>query len=496
MYLINPQLHSRRAFLRRSAQLAFTGVALPTALNLASIGEAAAYGAADGSYKALVCVFMYGGNDYGNTLIPYDDANYNKYSTIRGGGAGQTAGGIALGKADLTATLLDSTAGVPAGRQYAFHPAMVGLRGLFNGGQAAVQLNVGPLVVPLSKTQYQGSNRTAFPLPPKLFSHNDQQSVWQSSSPEGSTIGFGGNLGDLALSSNSNSLFTCISVTGNAVFLAGDSALAYQVSPNGAVKINSASGDVYGSPAVRSAMSQLIQQTRPHVLENEYNNVTRRAVGAETAITGAIGTSASADGDARFAPFAGITNNSLASQMKMVARLIAARNTLGAKRQVFFVSLGGFDLHDNLLTGHATNMKRVSDAMTAFYQTTDKLGVASDVTAFTASDFGRTLTSNGDGSDHGWGGHHWVVGGAVNGKSYYGSAPPVSVGNTTAPEDQWHVGQGRLLPSTSVDQYAATLAKWFGVSSAEMQGVLPNIRKFGDEGGRPDYPIDLGFMRA
>ena len=496
MYLINPQLHSRRAFLRRSAQLAFTGVALPTALNLASIGEAAAYSAADGSYKALVCVFMYGGNDYGNTLIPYDDTNYNKYNLIRGGGAGQTAGGIALGKSDLAATLLSPASALADGRQYAFHPSMTGLKNLFNGGQAAVQLNVGPLVVPITKQQYEGNNRTTYPLPPKLFSHNDQQSIWQSSSPEGSTIGFGGKMGDLAGSLNSNSLFTCISITGNAVFLAGNSALAYQVSSGGAVKINSLANDVYGLSAVKAAMGQLTQQTRAHVLENEYNNVTRRAVGAEGSISSAIGSNASADARAEFAPFVGITNNPLASQMKMVARLIAARANLGTKRQVFFVSIGGFDLHDNLVANHVTNMKRVSDAMSAFYQTTANLGVANDVTAFTASDFGRTLTSNGDGSDHGWGNHHWVVGGAVNGKSYYGTPPPVSVSNTSAPDDQWHVGQGRLLPSTSVDQYAATLAKWFGVSELEMPGVLPNIRRFGVEGGRPDYPIDLGFMRA
>ena len=488
MYLMNPQRHSRRAFLRRSAQLAFTGVALPTALNLASIGEAAAYGAADGSYKALVCVFMYGGNDYGNTLVPYDQASYDKYSTIRSA--------IAVPRASLSATVLEPGTALPNAQQYAFHPSMTGLKDLFNSGQAAVQLNVGPLVVPLTKAQYQSNNRSSYPLPPKLFSHNDQQSVWQSSSPEGSTIGFGGNLGDLALSSNSNSLFTCISVTGNAVFLAGDSALAYQISPGGAIKINSVSSDVYGSSAVKGAMGQLIQQTRTHVLEDEYNRVTRRAVGAEGSITSSIGTSAAADARAAFAPFSGVTNNSLASQLKMVARLIEARGSLGAKRQVFFVSLGGFDLHDNLLANHSTNMKRVSDAMAAFYQTTANLGVSGDVTAFTESDFGRTLTSNGDGSDHGWGNHHWVVGGAVNGKAYYGSAPPVSVGNTAAPEDQWHVGQGRLLPSTSVDQYAATLAKWFGVSAAEMSGVLPNIKRFGVEGGAPDYPIDLGFMRA
>jgi uncharacterized protein (DUF1501 family) len=253
---------------------------------------------------------------------------------------------------------------------------------------------------------------------------------------------------------------------------------------------------VYGSSAVKGAMGQLVQQARTHVLENEYNIVTRRAMASEGAITAAIGARDAADARPEFAPFAGITNNSLASQMKMVARLISARATLGAKRQVFFVSLNGFDFHDNLLTNHATNMKRVSDAMSAFYQTSVNLGVAADVTAFTASDFGRTLTSNGDGSDHGWGGHHWIVGGAVKGKAFYGTPPPVSVGSTTAPQDQWHVGQGRLLPSTAVDQYSATLAKWFGVEDKEMVGVLPNINRFGAAGGRTDYPIDLGFLRT
>jgi uncharacterized protein (DUF1501 family) len=176
-----------------------------------------------------------------------------------------------------------------------------------------------------------------------------------------------------------------------------------------------------------------------------------------------------------------------------VARLVAARTSLSTKRQVFFVSLGGFDLHDNLLAGHTTNMTRVSEAMTAFYQTTANLGVAEKVTSFTASDFGRTLTSNGDGSDHGWGSHHFVVGGAVKGKAFYGVPPPVSVGSGTVAEDQWHVGQGRLLPSTSVDQYAATLASWFGVEPNELAGILPNLRNFGAPTA-VDYPINLGFL--
>jgi uncharacterized protein (DUF1501 family) len=323
-------------------------------------------------------------------------------------------------------------------------------------------------------------------LPPKLFSHNDQQSIWQSSSPEGSTIGWGGNIGDLALSGNANSLFTCINVSGNAVFLSGDSALAYQVSTGGAVAINAVKNSVYGSSAVKTALAGLIQQPRTHTLENEYNRVTARAVGSEAQISNGLAGSTVAT----VFP----SGNSLADQLKMVARLIGARNTLGAKRQVFMVSIGGFDLHDNLISQHPGLLGKVSDAMTAFYNATVELGVASKVTAFTASDFGRTLASNGDGSDHGWGSHHFMVGGAVKGQAFYGTPPPVSVANTGAVQDQWHVGQGRLLPTTSVDQYAATLASWFGVADSELAGILPNLRHFGIAAGRPDYPSNLGFM--
>jgi uncharacterized protein (DUF1501 family) len=495
MHFITPQDHTRRAFLRRSAQLAFTGAALPTVLNLAAIGEAAAFNAT--GYKALVCVFLNGGNDNWNTVVPYDNTNYDLYSAIRGGGAGRTAGGVALGQAAMANTVLSPTTPLTGGRQFALHPSMTGLAGLFNAGQVAVQMNVGPLVVPLTKTQYEGSNRALYPLPPKLFSHNDQQSIWQSSSPEGSTIGWGGNIGDLALSSNAgSSLFTCISITGNAVFLSGDQALAYQVSPQGAVKIDCVNNDVYGSAAIKTTMRDLLQQARSDVLENEYNRVTQRSIAAEGSINGGIGATATAAtaNTGEFAPFAGIPDsNSLAGQLKMVARLIAARTSLSTKRQVFFVSLGGFDLHDNLTLGHVTNMTRVSQAMTAFYQTTFNLGVAGDVTAFTASDFGRTLTSNGDGSDHGWGGHHFVVGGAVKGKAFYGTPPPVSNGDGSGAEDQWHVGQGRLLPSASVDQYAATLATWFGVEANELAEILPNLRNFGAPTA-VDYPINLGFL--
>jgi uncharacterized protein (DUF1501 family) len=321
-----------------------------------------------------------------------------------------------------------------------------------------------------------------------LFSHNDQQSLWQSASPEGSTVGWGGNMGDLAMGSNTNTLFTCMSVSGNAVFLSGDTALQYQLSANsGAIKIRPATDNtVFGSTAVRSALNGLIRQTgSTHKIENEYNKVTDRALLSESQVTAALAAST-------------LTTvfpaGNFGDQLKMVARLIKGRSALGAKRQVFFVSLGGFDLHDNLIAQGAINMDRVSAGMTAFYNATVELGIANSVTAFTASDFGRTLASNGDGTDHGWGSHHLMVGGAVRGQAFYGTPPPVSVGDTSAPQDQWHVGQGRLLPSTAVDQYAATLAKWFGVADAELPGVLPKINNFGTAAGRPDYPTDLGFM--
>ncbi len=467
---------SRRSFLRRSSQLAMTGTALPFALNLAAIGEAAAFDATD--YKALVCLFMAGGNDQSNTVVTYDADSHAKYAAVRSN--------IALPRDSLNATLLNPVNAI-GGRQYALHPSMTGLANLFNSGRAAVQLNVGPLMAPTTRAGYNSTDRRNNPLPPSLFSHNDQQSLWQSSSPEGSTVGWGGNLGDLAMQSNvGNSLFTCISVTGNTVFLSGDSALQYQIGTNSAVKINSVTGSVYGSEAVRAAMDAITKSSSSQVLENEYAAVTRRSIASEQQMTSALNAN-----PANNAPFSSFTNdNPLAAQLRMVARIIASRSTLGSKRQVFFVSMGGFDSHDNLIGSHPQLLSRVSGALTEFYNATVALGIANSVTAFTASDFGRTLSSNGDGSDHGWGSHHFMVGGAVRGQNFYGTPPPVSVGNTSTPEDQWHVGQGRLIPSTSVDQYAATLARWFGVADSEMGGVLPNLSRFGG----PGYPTNLGFM--
>jgi uncharacterized protein (DUF1501 family) len=463
---------TRRLVLQRGLQLGAMGVATPLAINLAAISEAAAFDNTD--YKALVCIFLYGGNDYANTVVPYDPVNYALYHQIRAGAAGEDQAGIALARAALAPTALvpNNGQGLTDNLQYALAPQLTGLKSIWDAGRLAVQLNVGPLMQPTTLAQYLSTNRVANPLPPKLFSHNDQQSVWQSNGTEGSTVGWGGRLGDIALANNSNSpnsLLTCISASGNAVFVAGRDALQYQTSPNGAIRINALNN---GNPGFRDAVNALITRNSTHVLENEYAVVTRRSIALEGVVNGAL----SSVNPATVFP----TGNPLAAQLRIVARLIGARTALNMRRQVFFVSLGGFDNHNLLMQDHPNLMTRVNGAMSAFYAATVELGIADRVTTFTASDFGRTLSSNADGSDHGWGSHHFVMGGAVQGGRFYGTAPRVSIQT----DDQ--VGQGRLLPSTSVDEFAATLARWFGCNTSELPGILPNIARFPN--------TDLGFL--
>ena len=461
----------RRIFLKRSAALSMLGpTAGGLALQLAAAGEAAAFTASD--YKALVCVFLNGGNDHANTLIPCDTTNYDLYSTIRGGGAGRTQGGIAQGLADLDSTRLTPVVAqtLTDNQAYALNPSLIKTAGLFHSGKAAVLLNVGNLKMPLTKAQYQASS-TLYPRPPKLFSHNDQQSYFLSQDVEGAAVGWGGRIGDMALANNSSSMLTAISVAGNTVFLSGNNTVRYQISTAGAIKIKP---DLL-STAAKANLNTLITQGSSHMLENEFTKITKRSIELEAQITTAL------TPVTLTTPFDTDSNaNVLADQLKMVAKLIAARTTLGVKRQVFFVSLGGFDAHDNLLVSHAKLMAKVDEALNAFYLATVELGVANNVTAFTASEFGRTLTSNGDGSDHGWGGHQFIVGGAVRGGRFYGTAPHVSITS----DDQ--VGQGRLLPSTGSVQMASTLARWFGVTESELPSIFPTIGNFPTN--------NLGFM--
>jgi uncharacterized protein (DUF1501 family) len=464
---VNAHELPRRAFLKRLGAVSGMGAAAPLALNLAAAGEAAAFESTD--YKALVCIFLYGGNDHANTVVPYDLPNYDRYSAIRGGGAGRTSGGIAFGRDQLTPNALTPLVSQPLtdNLQYALAPRLTALKPLWAAGKLAIQLNIGPLVVPLTLAQYLSDDRTKYPLPPQLFSHNDQQSVWQALGAEGASVGWGGRLGDFALASNGTSSLTCISAGGNAVLMSGNDVVQYQVSVNGPQPVYSALYDKYSGALKANVMRSLITQPSANLMENDYAIVTKRAMDLQATVSNALNgvvlnTSFDIDN----------ASNPLADQMKIVARLIGARSALGAKRQVFFVQLGGFDQHDNLIADHNLRMGSLNEAMGQFQAAMGELGVAEKVTAFTASDFGRTLSSNGNGSDHGWGGHHFVMGGAVKGGRYYGVAPHISI--TT--DDQ--VGQGRLLPTTSVDQYAATLARWFGVSSTEMPAIFPNLANF------------------
>ncbi|WP_256082079.1 DUF1501 domain-containing protein [Massilia sp. YIM B04103] len=457
---------SRRAFLQRASALSVAGVAAPWALNLAALAEASAATASD--YKAIVCVFLYGGNDYANTVVPYDASSYNAYYNLRPK--------LALARDGLTATLLNP-ASAPADssgvlRQYALAPQLSPLLPLFDAGKMGVLLNVGPLIQPTTKQQYLAKS---VPLPPKLFSHNDQQSIWQSSAPEGAVSGWGGRIGDLFEAGNGNATFTCVNVSGNAVYLAGRSAVQYQVSSSGPVSFDALQKPLFGSTAASSALQAMLTQPRAHLLEQEYARLTKRSIDANATLSTAL-----AGAPAINTAFP--ASNSLGDQLKMVARMIAASGAVGAKRQVFFVSLGGFDTHDGLSTVHPGLLGGVANALSAFYAATVELGVADKVTTFTASDFGRTLTVNTDGSDHGWGSMHFVLGGAVKGRSFYGMPPLVA--NNGADD----VGQGRLLPTTSVDQYAATLGGWLGVSDSALLALLPNLANYNASARR------LGFL--
>jgi len=457
---------SRRAFLKRASALSVAGVAAPWALNLAAMAQAAAAGATD--YKALVCVFLYGGNDYANTVVPYDLAGHGAYQQMRPGFAYDRAS-LAATALNPLATPLDSAG---QARQYALAPELAPLLPLFDAGNMAVLLNIGTLIQPTTKQQYL--NRSV-KLPPKLFSHNDQQSVWQSSLPEGASSGWGGRMGDLFESSNGNATFTCINVSGNAVFMSGRSAVQYQVSPSGSVPLNALKTPLFGSSAASDALAALVSQPRTHLLENEYTRVTKRSIDANNVLGAAL-----AQAPAIATPFA--AGNSLASQLNMVARTMSAAPALGARRQVFFVSMGGFDTHDNLQGTHPGLLSGVASALASFQSALRELNLAEKVTTFTASDFGRTMAGNNDGSDHGWGSMHFVLGGAVKGRRLYGSAPVVA---SNGPDD---VGQGRLLPTTSVDQLAATLGKWMGIGDSELVAMLPALSNF-DPGKR-----DLGFL--
>lgn len=475
---------SRRHFLQITSALSSAGalgVAAPFALNLATMGSAAAQGNVS-DYKALICVFLYGANDHANTVLATDSSSWTQYTSVR---TTSEAGSIALpavGSSGGVLPIVPTT--TQAGRTFALHPAMPELKNVFDAGRAAIIANVGPLLVPTTLDQYKAAS---VPLPPKLFSHNDQQSLWQAYAPEGAAYGWGGRMGDLLAANNSNPIFTAISASGNAVFLSGRSIRQYQVGTSGAVAIAGLSGSLYGSTTAGSTLRNIITGDTANYFQKEHAAVTNRAISAQSMLAPAMAV-AGAGGIPNPSQYTNpntglLANNALAIQLQTVARIIAGRNALGAKRQVFFVSMGGFDTHDAQRTLQADLLAKLSHAIAYFDNTMANVmgtDLRQQVTLFTASDFGRTFTSNGDGTDHGWGSHHFIVGGAVKGKNIYGNFP------VTGLKHAQDVGSGSLLPQFSVDQYGATLANWFGLSTTQINDVFPNIVNFSNR--------NLGFI--
>lgn len=446
----------RRRFIVNSALgVAGAGLAhLPGAVRAELIGSSAVFD----DYKALVCVFLFGGNDSFNMVVPRSTAEYDVYAAARQNLA--VARDVLLPIQPLTND----------GAQYGLHPGMPGIRDLFEAGRAAVIANVGPLIQPTTRDQYL--NRTV-PVPPQLFSHNDQQDQWHTlRGRAGIPTGWAGRIADaLASETGAQQIALNISLNGSTPFQAGASTLPYTIGTMGA--------PVYFGMTTapedrdrRAAFEALLGQNWPSIFARAFARVNRRALDTADVVNAAL-----ASAPTLTTPF---PSPRLAQQLAMVARLIAVRDELEMSRQIFFVAAGGFDTHDNQVSDQPNLLTDVSASIAAFHAATVELGVANQVTTFTQSDFGRTLTSNGDGTDHGWGGHQLVVGDAVHGRDIIGRMPRLEIGG---PDD---VGAGRIIPTISVDQFAATLAKWFGVADAELNAIAPNLSNFTQR--------DLGFL--
>ena len=492
---------TRRRFLRQASAVSASvgSAAVPFALNLATLGTSSAQTTSGGDYKAIVCLFFYGGNDASHMVLRTDDVSFNEYTRLRSvapesialkkpgtpiANTGTAASPERLGGVRAITPKFLATANSSADNNaftFALHPSMPEVANLFSQSRLAILANAGPLVVPLTRADYVANIK---PRPKAIGSHNDQQSTWQALGPEGAKIGWGGRLGDLMAAGNSNTVFTSISVSGNAVFSAGDVVFQYQVGGNGATQINSLSGNLFGSSTAAATLKTIVTAGNQHVFANEYGAIVKRSVDAQANFQTAFAASTAAAPTQYTQPSNNqMANNGLASQLQTVARVIGARAGLGAKRQVFFVSMGGFDTHDNQNSNQADLLARISHALGYF--DTALAGLAggdmrSAVTLFTASDFGRTLTSNGDGTDHGWGGHHFVSGGAVNGGDIYGRFPQFI-------QNAADSNGNAYIPVTSVDSIGATVGKWFGASDSQLDTVFPNLRNF---------TRDLGFMKA
>ncbi len=461
----NPNFPTRRTFMRQSACAAVgMGALVDQLLTMRTLNAAITAGNGEfDDYKALVCIFLYGGNDANNLIVPATGAEHAAYAGARGN--------LAIPQADLLTINPNNS----DGRSWGFHPAMPELHSLFNSGDAALLANVGTLLAPTTKADYFSGSAA---LPPQLFSHADQQVQWQSNvSDTRSGQGWGGRLADCLRESNSSEISMSISLAGTNTFQVGNDVLQYHVGVNGPIGLNQ-----YQHPDAPYPSDPRYQRSRyidnilnlahGNLFEKQYTDVQLRAMGNEKLLKDAL--------DQVTLNTTFNQENHLARQLEMIARLIATRDEIGMKRQVFFCAVGGYDTHGDQVEPHANLLGELSEAMSQFQSAmgSSDLNIADQVTSFTASDFGRTFPTNGEGSDHGWGNHQIVMGGAVQGNKIYGNMPVLEV---DGPDD---TRTGRWIPSTSVDEYSATLAKWFGIS--DLNAIYPNLHRFGNP--------DIGFM--
>ena len=447
---------TRREFLHRGCAALGTATFLNTLTRFGVVDALASELGPATDYRALVCVFMNGGNDAWNTIVPVDE--HAAYAAARPS--------IALPLAGLLPIRPSSD-----GRNFGLHPSLGGLHGLWNRGRMAVVANVGPLVAPLTRQLYQSRPDLR---PPNLFSHSDQTYQWHTAvaAPTVPT-GWAGRTGDRTAGLNGTATFPAIvTLAGQNVFGTGSVVRSYETNSQGAVALAGVSGST--DAAIRfNALKQILHLNRDLDFVRAAGDTFNKVIENNELLTSAL---------AAAPPLATVfPATTLGGQLRMVARIISARNVLNMKRQIFFCSLGGFDTHGSQLTSHASLLAQLSDALTAFQASTEEMGISDSVTAFTHSDFGRALSSNGGGTDHGWGSCQFVVGGAVLGSNFYGRWPALSF---ASPDDSG--SSGRFIPSTAVEQYAATLAHWYGIPAGDIPTVFPNINRFSS--------ANLGFL--
>jgi uncharacterized protein (DUF1501 family) len=451
---------NRRDFLRQSLALSSVGLAS----GLPNIGISTAMAQAAPDYKALVCVFLFGGNDGNNIIVPTDNTGWNQYTTVR-----TAASGIQHARE----TLLPITA---TQGQYGLHPRMVEMQALYAQRKLAFLANVGTLVAPTTKAEYQaGRNR-----PNSLFSHSDQQLQWQSTiSNDLAKSGWGGRLADRISALNGSATYpTVTSLAGTNLFSQGDQTRPL-TSPTGASFALQGFASNAAGNARLAALRDLMSDNEFNAFVGAANVISAQALNLSGIVNPILSSTTSTVRD--LFP-AAITNTGIGNQFFTVAKMIEARATIGLKRQIFFVSIGGFDTHTGQVNGHNNLWGQISPALKAFYDATERMGLANNVTTFSLSDFGRTFRpAAGGGTDHAWGNHAFMMGGAVRGGEMYGRYPTLVL---QGPDDV--ASEGRWLPSTSVDQYGATIASWFGVAPADLSRVFPNINRFSSP--------NLGFM--